>query len=208
MTTPIIFNNQFAKGTSENANIGTGALVGIDTYTKKGVAQLTKGNTSVTYSGGGFTAFPNIPKYIASEGIVSGSLKMSMILTDASGYCHWYYSLDGGITWHDTGTALSGTEFAAGLIYYQGYYLAFSATKIYYYTDVTNPPGSTVATGLISGEHPTILFPANNNIYFGNGNTLGMIGAVPGVTFNPGGTNHTDYNYYPNLKSFLGFFPF
>lgn len=202
MPQPSFFINQFNKS-AENANIGLGTVLGIDTYSKKGVAQLTKDTTLTTANG--FT-WPSVPKYIATN----GSGVYSAIATRANGDCGFFYSNSAdnlGQIWNDTNTSITQPEFAAGLIYYQGYYLAFTATKMYFYTDATAPAsggGVSPFTGFNSGEHPTFLFPPDNNVYFGNGNTIGMIGAVPGAAFNPGGTINVNYQFYANRSGSIG----
>ena len=56
-----LFINQFQKGSQENANLGFGTMLGIETYSKKGVAQLTKKSTKV--SG---TTVTDLPIYFAN----------------------------------------------------------------------------------------------------------------------------------------------
>lgn len=200
MSTPTLFVNSFQKGSAENSNIGLGTLVGIDTYTKKGVAQLTKDTTAVTTVG--FT-WPSIPKYIAND----GGLNYSVLLTNLTGESQLYYSVDGGFTWHDSGAQID-VNAGSGLYYFNGFFHAFATTKVYHYTDVTNPAGSGAGsawqTGLNSGEHPSVLNPSDNNVYFGNGNTVGMFGPVPGVTYNPAGTINVNYLFYPNRSGSIG----
>lgn len=60
MNNPIFINN-FQKGSSETGNIGFGAFVGIETYSKKGVAQLTKDTTA------GTGTFLGLVKYIVND---------------------------------------------------------------------------------------------------------------------------------------------
>ena len=110
---PQLFINQFQSGTAENSNIGMGALVGVNTYDKKGIIQLAKANTSVTYTAGS-NLFPNVPKYVAT----SGSGTFYMLLTDAGGSAHLYVSVDGlGQVWTDTSTTISN-KIAYGLIFF------------------------------------------------------------------------------------------
>ena len=57
-----LFINTFQKGASENANIGNGTFLGIETYSKKGVARLTK--DSVKTSG---SVVVDLPIYFANH---------------------------------------------------------------------------------------------------------------------------------------------
>lgn len=195
MAQPNLFVNQWNKS-AENSNIGMGTLVGIETYSRKGVAQLTKDLTPVNASP---TFFTGLQKYIASD----GNLTVISINT-ASTFLDIQYSTDGGTTWND-GAAISSAG-AFGLAYYQGYFIFFTATHVYYLSSSTpsSSPTQWSTFALNSGEHPSILFPADNNVYFGNGQTVGMFGAVPGTTFNPAGTINVDYQFYANRSGAIG----
>ncbi len=57
-----IFINGFQKGSAETSQIGMGNLVGVDTYSKKGVARLAKKQTIVTQSA--LIDFPGYPTFI------------------------------------------------------------------------------------------------------------------------------------------------
>lgn len=193
-----LFINNFQTGTSENANIGLGTLVGIETYSRKGVARLSKRNTASTPLS---FSWPSIPKYISTD----GGQNFSVTALKGSD-CGYYYSADSGTTWHDTGQTVTA-QTPSGMIYFKanaastGYYLNFAGTKLYYYTDVTNPNGggggTGVFTGLVAGEHPVIQFPGDGFIYFGNGNFIGKLGLGTASTFDPTGSSGT--NFFLNL---------
>lgn len=186
MSQPTLFINQFQKGASENSNIGTGTLLGIETYNKKGVAQLTKDTIATTASG--FT-WQSIPKYIASNG---GGEYYAIALNPSS--CEVYYSAD-GITWFDTGESISGKG-ANGLIYYEGYYFLFASDTVYYFpTGGGSTPNPVLfKTGLVNNvEHPSFVPIFDNSIYFGNANLVGKIGYGTNTVFNPAGTSGVDY---------------
>lgn len=196
MSQPNIFVNQFSKS-SENANIGMGTLVGIDVYSKKGVAQLTKDTTPVPQ--GTPFAWPSMPKYIASD----GNLNYAAVSTTANAQV--YSSIDGGITWnlsHDVGSAV-----ACGLINYQGYFILFTSTAVYYFGGGTSDPTDGLTQwsnfSLNAGEHPSILFPTDNAVYFGNQNFMGRFGLFSTATFNPAGTINVDYTFSTDYLGFL-----
>lgn len=207
-----LFINKFSQGSKENANItgapsymvpdtGIGTLVGIDTYSRKGLAILAKKSTIVTT---GFTAEPHF--YDTSQ----------------SGATWWVqcgdgsvlYSQDGGATFTDTGFP-AGVGHGNGLKYFQNYMHAWGDTSIYVHNadptvgSWTSITGSFFKTGLqnfatnpITGIHFPFLFPNNRGLYFGNGTfssagdcTLGFIGQVGTTLYNPAGTPGTDYLY-------------
>lgn len=209
-----LFINKFQKGSNESANLGQGSLVGIDTYSKKGVAILAKKSTIVTTN---FTAQPHF------------------IETSQAGTYTWVqcadgsvlYSADGGNTWQATATPFpsTGSQNGNGLKLFQNFMFAWTDTKIYYWKDTGIISGSdptagawvdwttTKSLGLlqnfqidpIAGLHFPELFPNNRAIYFGNGNaggtsnatagicTIGLFGQVGSTLFNPGGTINVDF---------------
>lgn len=176
-----LFINQFQKGSDENANIGKGTILGIETYSKKGIAQLSKDSTSV-----GGSIISGLPVYFTSQ-------TESSIFAQADN-AEVYHSPDYGSAWTDVSGTWSGT--GGGLIFYRNYLFAFVGTSIYY---AVSPYGSADwtlwKTGLDGVSHFPLLFPNDNNVYFGNGNMVGKIGIGTSSTFNPAGTNGTDYLY-------------
>lgn len=201
-----LFINKFQKGSNENANLGMSNLVGIDTYSKKGVAILAKKSTIIT---GGFTAEPHFIEISGQGTWIWAQCGDGSIL----------YSADGGSTWNDT--SFTGGGHGNGLIYFQNYVFAFSDTKIYYHnadptsgiwTDWTTAKTlgllQNFATNPISGLHFPYLYPNNRGVYFGNGNagttsdavatscTVGFFGQVGTTPFDPTGTLGT--NFYWN----------
>ncbi len=186
------FINEFQKGSSENANIGYGSIVGFDVYSKKGVARLAKKSSSTT-------AFSVLPHFSA---FTSGILFVQF--SDGS---VWYaVSGSGYLTWTDTVFPVAGG--GNGLIYFQGYIFAFIATKIYYkpatatasdWVDWTAAKSlaslNNQATTPISGCHMPFLYPNQRGVYFPNGGQVGFFGQVGTTTFNPAGTLNTDFFY-------------
>lgn len=203
MITQPLFINSFQKGKEENANIGFGAFVGIETYSKKGVAQLSKDSTKVSGS-----VVTDLPVYFTSH------TSQDIFCQGNSGKV--YRSIDTGTTWTDISPA-SLTGGGHGLIFYQGYLFGFRGTAIDY---CVSPYGSgnwtqNWKTGLNNNEHFPFLYPNDDAVYFANGNLVGKIGFGTSPTFNPAGSSGTDYFYdasklaLPNIYqinciSFLG----
>jgi hypothetical protein len=195
MAQPTLFINSFAKGSAENSNLGIGTMLGVENYSNKGVAQLTKDTTAGIQSG--FT-WSSLPKYIVADNLGN---YYAIALSGTT--CEIYYSTDGGVTWFDSGKGISNAR-PTGMIFYNngnlglGYVFIFVDTAVWYFP-VTNPvviPSPTsFKTGLNNIEHPSFLSPFDNFIYFGNGNLVGRIGIVLGNTFNPGGSLGTGYQY-------------
>lgn len=214
MSQPKLFINSFQKGSSENPNIGMGTLLGIETYNKKGVAQLTKDTTESTKTGG-FT-WTGLPKYIATNG--DGDY-YTIVQNGAN--VEFYYSGNEGKTWTDCSGLTN--KVINSLIYFQGYFLAFldaspggGSGSIYYFPpNGTSPVPLLFKNGLPSlTEFPTIVSPFDGFLYFGSANYIGQI--TPGTAgFNPGGSSGTDYVYSPQrltlpnkyIVTCLSFFP-
>lgn len=207
-----LFINKFQKGSNENANLGMSNLVGIDVYTKKGVAILAKKSTTVST---GFTGYPTFIDTSASGSYIWAQCSDGSVL----------YTSDGGSNWQATNAAWPGGGSGNGLIFFQNFMFAFTDTKIYYWKDTgtvsgTNPTAGAwvdwtttkalgalqnFATNPISGLHFPFLFPNNRGVYFGNGGaggvsaavastcTIGFFGQVGTTLFNPGGTRGTDF---------------
>lgn len=185
-----LFIKDFQKGSSESANIGFGAMVGVETYSKKGVAQLTKDSTKVSGS-----VVVDLPIYATS-------LTESVIFMQGD-TGHVYSSIDRGTTWVDISNP-SGSSVGAGegLMMYQDYLFAWRGVNIEYCVSpygtanwttwkTNNPPNFP----LITGQHFPFLNPGDNILYFANGRFVGLIGQVGTTTFNPAGTLGTDYIY-------------
>lgn len=186
------FINQFQKGASENANMGFGTFLGVETYSKKGIAQLTKDSTEVAGSGSVVTG---LPIYFTSE-------TESSIFAQSDN-AEVYHSNDFGSTWSDVTGTWSGI--GGGLIFYQGYNFAFIEGDIYYQASPYGSANWTIwQTGLNGNSHFPFLNPIDNNVYFGNGNMVGKFGSVFGMTFNPAGTNGVDYLYTKGPNVLLG----
>ncbi len=218
-----LFINKFEKGGAENQNIGVGALVGIDTYSKKGVARLAKKSTLVTNGGWANTAYPTFIDFSQSGNYIWAQFSDGSI----------YYSSTGGVTWSatDTSAMTSGgqTAHGNGLIFFQNFMIAFNDTRIWYWKDTATQTGSdpsggawvdwttgktlgalqNFATDPISGLHFPFLYPNSRGVYFGNGGagqtsnaittangtscSVGFFGQNGTTTFWPGGTLNTDF---------------
>lgn len=211
-----IFINKFQKGSQENPNIGMGTMVGIDTYSKKGVAMLAKKST---FNTGGFTGTPHF--------IESSALGVYIWVQCSDGSV--VYSADGGVSFQSTSTAFptGGDTHGNGLIFFQNYMIAFTDTKIYYWLNTAGGAGNNptngawvdwtsavggaggnlqnFATNPITGLHFPFLYPSNKGVYFGNGGdggtsnaspqtcSLGFFGQVGTTLFNPAGTIQVDF---------------
>ncbi len=215
-----LFINKFEKGNSENANIGMGNLIGIDTYTKKGVAILAKKSTIVTT---GFSAQPHFIELSSMGNYIWIQCSDGSVI----------YSSDGGTTFQPTNTAFTTSGHGNGLIFFQNFMFAFVDTKIYYWKDAATVSGTdptngawvdwtttktlgalqSFATDPITSLHFPFLFPNNRGVYFGNGgaggttnaavnsSTVGFFGQVGSTLFNPGGTLGTDFLWNNGILS-------
>lgn len=187
------FINTFQKGSSENANIGTGTYLGVETYSKKGVVRLTKDTDKVSS-----TVVVDLPIFFCSA-------------TDEAGYIFAqgdtgkvYLSANGGTTWTDVSN--SSNSFASGkgrgIIYFDGVLYAFFNGTIQYSKDngtnwsyPWNPNGGTLA--LTGTYNQPFLFPSAYGFYFGNGRYVGLLEeATPGTAIDPA----TSSTYYFNEK--------
>ncbi len=176
MITKPLFINEFQKGSNENANLGTGKLVGVETYSKKGVAQLSRDTVKVsgTVVTGRITYFA-----IASTTLIYAQ--------DNDGKV--YRSTTAGTSWTDISSGTSGV--GRGLIFYQGFLFAWIGTIIEYFDGTWH----SWQTGLQAVDHPSFIFPNDNSVYFGNANFVGKIGFGTAPAFNPAGAANVDYFY-------------
>lgn len=185
-----LFINSFQKGSSENANIGFGTFLGVETYSKKGIAQLTKDTTKVSGS-----IITDLPIYFTSLN------NMTIFCQGDSGKV--YSSVDIGTTWVDITNPAGGSSGSGeGLFMYHGYLFAWRGVNIEYcVSPYTNANWTTWKTNnppdfpLITGQHFPFMSPGDGILYFANGNFVGLIGNVGNTTFNPAGTIGVDYIY-------------
>lgn len=217
-----IFVNKFQEGSKENQNIGTGAIVGFDTYSKKGVLRLAKQSTIITAANGSaLTAYPTFIETSQGGNYIWAQLSDGNVI----------YSSDGGATWQNTSSAFTtgGDTHGNGLIFFQNFMFAFTDTKIWYWKDTGLTSGNDPTSGAwvdwtttkalgtiqafttdpITSIHFPFLYPNNRGVYFGNGGAGGTSNAVTtgsgasssvgffgqnGTTlFNPAGTLGTDF---------------
>lgn len=220
-----LFINKFQKGSKENANIGIANLVGIDTYSKKGVARLAKKSTTIT---SGFTSYPTFVDFSQAGNYIWAQCADKSIL----------YSSDGGSNWTATDlTSMTDTGHGNGLIFFQNYMLAFTDVKVYYWKDTAGASGNDPSAGAwvdwtaaktlgslqafqtdpVQSIHFPFLFPNNRGVYFGNGGagqtsnavttasgascTVGFFGQNGTTTFNPAGTLGTDFLWNNGILS-------
>lgn len=182
-----IFINKWASGSSENANLGNGVFVGVETYSKKGIAQLTKDSDKVSGS-----VVTDLPLYcvIKTPGIayVQGDTGKVYAVTSGGGnpYDTWTDITNGG-----------SSGVGKGLIYFQGYLFAFRGAQIdYYFGGVWT---SAWKTGILAPETTCpFIFPNDGFVYFANQSQVGKLGFGTANTFNPGGVAGTDYFYDAN----------
>lgn len=194
-----IFLNSWAKGSAENANIGNGVFVGVETYSKKGIAQLTKDSFNVSGS-----VVTDLPLYYAQ--VEAGVAYVQ----GETGKIYFVHSVTTPYdTWIDITNGAATPTFGQGIVLFQGYLFAFYDGKIDYYNSsswITNWQPNGMAPTLDSGNPlPIIIFPGDGFIYFGNGFRVGKFGYSPSGTFNPSGTGGTDYFFSDNWNpSVLG----
>lgn len=187
-----IFINEFAKGASENSSIGIGTLVGVETYTKKGVAQLTK--DTIRVDGG-----------VVTDLVTSFASKDSMTVFGQSAAGKVYRTTDAGTTWTDISPSTLGA--GHGIAFYEGYLFAFRAGAIDY---LSTPYGAgnwtqgwktlSITSGFTSSS--PFVFPGDNSVYFGDGILVGKIGLGTASVFNPAGSSGTDY-FFDNARLVL-----
>lgn len=207
-----IFINKFQKGVQQNSNLGNGAIVGFDAYTKQGAVILGKKIVS-TYQ---FGTLGEYATYMAISNSSNGtpSLAISSRIWAQTAMGTVYYSDTYGASF--TQVVIGGAPPAAhgnGLIIYENYVFVFFDDEIWYATaNAASPSFTKWKTGVqngtqqsttspISSNHYPYLFPNNRGVYFANNNAVGFfgqvfpVGATTPTVFNPGGTLGTDYLY-------------
>lgn len=157
-----IFVNSFQKGSSENANIGFGAFVGVETYSKKGVAQLTKKSTKVSGS-----VVTDLVLYYAS-------LSESNIFAQGD-TGKVYKSTDSGSTWTDISPGVLGA--GNGLVFFDNVLYAFRNGNIDYHKAPYDGSAWVQGwkTGLFTQGNCPFIYPNSRGFYFGNGYKLGIL---------------------------------
>lgn len=208
MLTKSIFINNFEKGQSENANIGYGAVVGLDIYTKKGVVMLAKKSTTV-YN-------------------LNGNEYPTFFAVSALGTTWWALTNRGNVYYTSSTTATGwatasfptvstgATGSGNGMIFFQNYMFVFTDNSIWYTAAISAPTAgswinwtdtkalgtlhtfSAFATSPITALHYPFLYPSNRGVYFGNataGGVVGFFGQNGTTTFDPSGVTGTAFLY-------------
>lgn len=185
-----IFINKFEEGSSENANLGMGNMVGIDTYSKKRVAVLAKKSNL----GDNFNVIPHFLELSDSSSKLWAQFSDGAIYTSVSPFTSW------------TNTSFPDPGGGNGMIYFQNYMIAFTNTAIYYYSIAGGGPWTSWKTGLknlgtspIAGCHFPYLFPSNKGVYFANGGQVGFFGQVGTTIFDPTGAAGVNYLYNDSI---------
>lgn len=180
-----VFINQFQKGASENANIGTGLLLNIETYSKKGVARLAKDSVKVSGS-----VVTDLPIYFCNQ--------TETVFFAQGDTGKVYKSSDSGATWTDISDP-AGTGLGRGLIFFDGFLYSFRGTTLYVCSSpFTSANWSVFQTGLNSVGHFPFIYPSAYGFYFANGNKLGLLQqSTTGTTIDP--LTPATYNYTNNI---------
>lgn len=177
-----VFVNTFQKGSDENANLGVGSFVGIETYSTKGVAKLTRDTTQV--DGGIITSLP----------ISSASNDTYVWVQEINGNIS--LSTNSGDTWVDVSNPNS-TGSGQGIVFFDGILYEFRGGEIWYQKSPYgsgNWSGSAWQTGLSTDFATPFIFPSDYGFYFGNGNNIGLAQeSTGGVPIDP--ATPSTYNY-------------
>lgn len=183
MANPILITN--FNGQAENPHIGSGVNVGVDLYTTKNVARLSR---KMEKKSG--TEVNALPLYVvqtetpAFSNVLFGQLESGKIVT----------STDSGVTWTALATQPTGTS-GKGLTAWQDYLWAFNQTGVDLYGPLSGSPawingwaGFTGGNALInSGDVDHIPFPnpaSNVVMYVTNKNYIAQVKLLNPV-FNP-----------------------
>ncbi len=181
-----LFINQFDKGSQENANLGLGTLLGVENYTTKGIARLTKDSFKV--SGNVVTDLPIFTVAKDSD---------TYFIQGLTGKVYKYIVSTSTFT-DISPSSLSGGR---GLVFFDNVLYAFQATTIDYLKTPYNGGGAWVQgwqTGLNSVIHTAFIFPSAYGFYFCNGNKVGLVQEkVPGTLIDP--ASSSTYNYSDSI---------
>lgn len=177
-----IFINKFQKGSEENANLGFGTMLGIENYTVKGTARLSKDTTKI--SG---TIVTDLPVFIASK-----DYDTYFIQGDTGKV--YKYVVSTGVFSDISPNTLTGGK---GLVFYDDVLYAFQTTTIDYLKTPYAGGGAWVQgwqTTLNNFIHTPFIFPSAFGFYFANGNQVGLLQEkVSGTKIDP--ANAATYNY-------------
>jgi len=191
MSTPITVTEFL--GQAENPHIGSGTMVGVDLYTVKGVARLSRKMENKASS-----VLVDFPKYIAQA--KNGHL---FVQGDNGNI---YRSTDNGDTW----TILTGNTLATGrgLQVWEDYLFSFRGTTCDVYGPISGVGawtndwwvGTAGLTALQGGDHVAFVNPSLNFLYICNGRYIAYIQlSGPTATFAPG----TSTTYIASDKAFI-----
>jgi len=185
MNTSPLFINKFQEGSAQNANIGFGVMVGVDTQGIQGVVRPSKISEKVSGS-----VVTDMPTYFTAKD------DDEYFCLDENG--NVYKSTDAGESWSTVSGTTTTSSSGNGLQWFEGYLFDFRNTIIDYWNGASWT--ASWKTGLTNADHYTFVYPSAYGFYFANGNKLGFIGKVDAnTTFNPGGTIGTDYLYTDNV---------
>lgn len=182
-----IFLNSFQKGSSENSNIGTGTFLGVETYSKKGVARLTKDTLKTSGS-----VVTDLPIFFCNH------TETAIFSQGDTGKV--YSSTDSGTTWIDISPLADvGASHGKGLIFYDDVLYEFINGKIKY---LKTPFAGGAAwvdwkSGLSGTFNTPFIYPSAYGFYFCNNNLIGLVQeATPGILIDPatpGTYNYSDF---------------
>lgn len=186
-----LFINSFQKGSSENANLGFGVMLGIENYTKKGVAQLTKDTTKISGS-----TVTDLPIFICSK---DGD---TYFIQGDTGKVYKYIVSTNTLT-DISPSADTGAGNGKGLVFFDNVLYEFIAGKIKFLLTPYTGGGSWVdwspsiigSNVLNSSIHTAFIFPSAYGFYFCNGNSVGLVQEkVSGTQVDP--TDSSTYNVW------------
>ena len=179
-----IFINEFQKGSSENANLGFGTMLGIENYSVKGTARLTKVTKKISGS-----TVTDLPVFITAK-----DNDTYFIQGDTGKVYRYVLSTDTLTDISPVGDVGAGN--GKGLISFDGVLYEFISTKIKYLKTPYNGGAAWVdwsptiipgnGTTLNTSIHTPFIFPSAFGFYFANGNSIGLIQEkVSGTAIDP-----------------------
>lgn len=196
---PIILTD--FMGQSENPSVGAGVSVGLDLFTTKTVARLSR---KMNKQSGTLVTHLPIACTIDNSG--------KIYVQDEQG--NVYKSIDNGVTWTSLLTAVSG---GTGLMVWEDFLFSFSADNISIYGPLSGSPSLTTNWWTTTATQSALQNAANINhypfvygqvMYFCNGQYIGYIEKIsdPGAPFNPLVAPGTTYLASPTKFTLSNFY--